>query len=604
MKKTIVIFIIFALGANFAQDSLNYKLNEVIITSTHRPSSVFDVNKNIEIIKSEKIETIPVGSIQDMLTYSNSIELNQRGTNGVQADIGIRGGNFEQTLILLDGIKIIDPQTGHHNLNLPITSLNVDQIEIVKGNSSNINGANAFSGLVNFKTKRNKFNSLVLQAVGGDFGLYTGSLFGSYNIGKLSNNLSIEKNHSNGYRENTEYDITNFSYGASYAASQSIFDVFVGYTDKSFGANSFYTTTFPLQYEETKTTFAKLSAEFGGKDLNYSAKVYWRKNDDEFLLDKTNPVFYKNNHTTNIYGSEIDLYLKSYLGSTSIGGELVFDAIESSNLGKHDRKRAGVFIEQKFPKYKNLNFAISGFLYNYSMIGWKLWPGIDLGYSLSDNFKLFANFSRGFRIPTYTELFYSSPTTVGNQYLTFEETSNYEVGSKFYNNIYSTSVTLFYKTGKNIIDWIQVTGEAPWQAMNIAELNTGGIEFSFDMNLVRFLSNQPINSIGFKYTYLNSDYSQPKFASRYFLKYFRHQAILSINHNIVFNIKANWYFRFEERFNSERNFITDLRLDKNFGNLNLFVKGTNLFNVDYYDFIGVPLPGRWIAGGLKYNFSE
>ncbi|MDA3860890.1 MAG: TonB-dependent receptor plug domain-containing protein, partial [Melioribacteraceae bacterium] len=242
MKKSITLFLILTLNTFFAQDSLKHKLDEVVVTSLHRPTLLFDVNKSIEIIPAEAIETAPINSVQDFLSYSNSVELSQRGANGVQADIGIRGGNFEQTLILLDGIKIIDPQTGHHNLNLPITVLNVEQIEIVKGNSSNINGANAFSGLVNFKTKRNKFNSLSVQAEGGDFGLYSASLFGSYNIKNLSNNFSIEKNHSNGYRENTEYDITNISYGGSYTTPKSVFDIFIGYNDKSFGANSFYTT--------------------------------------------------------------------------------------------------------------------------------------------------------------------------------------------------------------------------------------------------------------------------------------------------------------------------------------------------------------------------
>lgn len=283
MKHFIVLFLIFQLNTFFAQDSLKHKLDEVVVTSLHRPALVFDVNQSIEIIPSQKIETAPINSIQDFLSYSSSVELNQRGANGVQADIGIRGGNFEQTLILLDGIKIVDPQTGHHNLNLPITLLNIENIEIVKGNSSNINGANAFSGLVNFRTKRNKFNSFAAQAEGGDFGLYSGSLFGSYNIGNLSNNISFEKNHSKGYRENTKYDITNISYGASYTTSKSVLDLFVGYTDKSFGANSFYATNYPLQFEQTQTTFAKVSAEFGDDNLNYSTKIYWRKNDDEFL---------------------------------------------------------------------------------------------------------------------------------------------------------------------------------------------------------------------------------------------------------------------------------------------------------------------------------
>ncbi|MCF6270542.1 MAG: TonB-dependent receptor [Melioribacteraceae bacterium] len=608
MKYFTLLLLIFLINTIFAQDSLNHKLDEVVVTSLHRPTLLFDVNKSIEIIPSRKIETAPINSVLDFLSYSNSVELSQRGANGVQADIGIRGGNFEQTLILLDGIKIVDPQTGHHNLNLPITILNIEQIEVVKGNSSNINGANAFSGLINFRTKRNKHNSFALQLEGGDFGLYSGSLFGSYNIGNLSNNISFEKNYSNGYRENTEYDITNVSYGAAYTTSKSVFDIFVGYNEKSFGANSFYTVKFPLQYEETKTTFAKVSAEYGDNNLNYSAKMYWRKNDDEFLLDKTNPSFYKNNHTTNIYGGEVDLFLKSNIGGTSVGGEYVYDKIISSNLGNHNRNRFGVFIEHKFPKFKKISFGVSGFLYRYSTIGKKLWPGLELGYSVTENIHLFANFSRGFRIPTYTELFYSSPTTKGNPYLTFEETTNYEVGGKYFNSYFTASTTLFYKNGSNIIDWVkrEVTDvDLPWRAMNIAELTTSGIEVNFTTALNKIYSKQPINSVSIKYTYLNSDYTNNTILiSRYLLKYLKHQGILSINHNLFLNIKADWYFRYEERYNLENNFVTDLRINKSFNYFDIFVKATNLFNVDYFDFIGVPLPGRWVTGGVKLKIGK
>jgi vitamin B12 transporter len=604
MKKLIIFFLLIILNTLFAQDSLKHNIDEVVVTSLHRPALLFDVNRSMEIIPSQNILSAPISSVQDFLSYSNSVELNQRGTNGVQADIGIRGGNFEQTLIILDGIKIIDPQTGHHNLNLPITVLNIEQIEIIKGNSSNINGANAFSGLVNFKSKRNTFNSISALAEAGDFGLYSASLFGSYNIGRLSNNISIEKNQSNGYRENTEYDITNISYGASYNTSKSVYDIFIGYNDKSFGANSFYTTAFPLQFENTKTTFAKASVEFGDDNLNYSTKIYWRNNEDEFLLNKTNPSFYKNNHTTNIYGAEADLFLKSSIGETSIGGEFVFDKIESNNLGSHDRNRMGIFVEHKLPEVNRIQIGVSGFIYNYSTIGWKFWPGVELGYLVTPDINLFANFSRGFRIPTYTELFYSSPTTSGNANLSFEETTNYEIGTKYFNKYFTFSTSLFYKTGTNIIDYIQVTPDLPWTAMNIAELNTSGLEINYTANLNQILSQPIFNSVSIKYTYLDSDYTQDEFTSRYLLKYLEHQGIVSLNHNLFLDIKANWYFRYEDRYNSESNLITDLRVDKTFENFDVYVKAINLFNVDYFDFIGVPLPGRWVSGGVKFSLNE
>ncbi len=605
MKKLITLFLLFILNTIFAQDSLKHNLDEVVVTSLHRPTLLFDVNKNIEIIPSEVIETSPINSVQDFLSYSNSVELNQRGANGVQADIGIRGGSFEQTLIMLDGIKIVDPQTGHHNLNLPITLLNIEQIEVVKGNSSNINGANAFSGLVNFRTKRNKFNSLAINAEGGDFGLYSASLFGSYNVGNLSNNFSYEKNHSNGYKENTEYDITNLSYGASYTTSKSVLDFFAGYTDKSYGANSFYTTSFPLQFEHTKTTFAKVSAEFGNDNLNYTAKIYWRNNDDEFLLDKTNPSFYKNNHTTNIYGGEIDLFIKSKIGNTSIGGEYVYDEIESNNLGNHNRDRMGIFIEHKFPMFNNFSFSVSGFMYNYSTIGKKLWPGLEFGYSVTENFNLFANFNRGFRIPTYTELFYSSPTSQSNPYLTFEETTNYEIGSKYFNPHLTITTSIFYKDATNIIDWVLPGLDARWTPMNIAEITTIGFELNSTVNINHLLNLGIINSLGIKYTYLNSDYNTANYnTSRYLLKYLKHQAIISINHNLIWDVYANWYFRYEERYSFESNFITDFRINKSFDMIDVFVKASNLFNVDYFDFVGVPLPGRWVVGGIRFTLAK
>lgn len=593
-----------ATSSYFAQDSLNHKLDEVVVTSLHRPALLFDVNRSIEIIPSQKIETAPINSVQDFLSYSNSVELSQRGANGVQADIGIRGGSFEQTLIMLDGIKIVDPQTGHHNLNLPITSLNIEQIEVVKGNSSNINGANAFSGAVNFRTKRNKFNSLSVKAEGGNFGLYSGSLFGSYNIGNLSNNISFEQNHSDGYRENTEYDITNISYGVSYTSSKSVLDLFVGYTDKEFGANSFYTIAFPLQYEHTKTTFVKASIESGDDNLNSSTKIYWRKNDDEFLLDKTNPSFYQNNHTTNIYGGEVDLFLKSNIGGSSFGGEFVYDEIVSSNIGNHNRNRMGVFVDHMFPEFNKISFGVSGFAYNYSTIGWKLWPGLELGYSVNSNIKLFTNFSRGFRIPTYTELFYNDPRTKGNPNLKYEETTNYELGVKYFNPKFTASTSIFYKDGSNIIDWVFIADGSPWEAMNITNLKTTGIEINLNTHLNFIFPHQPINSISFKYTYLDSNFNSGDFTSRYLLKYLKHQGIVSINHNLFLDIKADWYFRYEERYNLESNFITDLRVGKSFNNINVFVKATNLFNVDYFDFIGVPLPGRWITGGVRFSFGK
>ena len=604
MKKTLFIIllsVIIIYGEK--QDTLHHKLNDVVVESMHQPVFYSDVNRSIEIIDTSEISASPVNAPQDFLNYSGSVELNQRGTNGVQADVGIRGGSFEQTLIMLDGIKIVDPQTGHHNLNLPISFNNLERVEIVKGGSSSIHGANAFNGVVNFKTKRNKLNSLTANLEGGEYGLYSGSLFGSYNFGNLSNNLSFEKSQSNGYRENSEYDISNISYGGQYISQSSVFDLFMGYTEKDFGANSFYTTSFPLQAEHTKTTFAKLSAEFGNDELNYSVKGYWRNNKDEFVLDKTNHEFYKNNHMTNIYGSELNFYFSSSVGKTSLGGEYVYDKIESNNLGNHDRDRKGIFLEHQFKRVSNLIISLSGFAYNYSTIGWKLWPGVEVGYKLSESSNIFANIGKAFRIPTYTELYYNDPITSGNPDLTYEETLNYEIGINYFTEYFQFSSSLFRREGRNLIDYIRQSDDLPWTAMNFSSINTNGVEFSISSDLKNIFGDQPFNRISLKYSYLNSDKASSDYSSRYLQQYLKHQAILTIGHNFFWHINFNWFLRYEERVTVSNHFITDLKIDRSINQVNIYIKATNLFNVPYNDIAEIPLPGRWIVGGVKFSIE-
>jgi iron complex outermembrane receptor protein len=200
-------------------------------------------------------------------------------------------------------------------------------------------------------------------------------------------------------------------------------------------------------------------------------------------------------------------------------------------------------------------------------------------------------------------LYYNSPTTIGNPNLRYEETTNYEVGAKHFTRYITISSSVFYNDASNIIDWVLLDSEALWMTKNIAVLKTLGFEINLFTNFEKLFPRQPINSITLSYTYLNTDYNSSANTSRYLLKYLEHQGIISINHNLIWKIKIDWYFRYEERYNSESNFITDIGVNKSFNNFNVFVKATNLFNVDYYDFIGVPLPGRWATAGVKYQLN-
>lgn len=600
-KISLILIIFFYQFIILAQFEKNYLLDEVVVTSSRIPLNISDLSRSVVIFDSSDIKRMPVNSVQDLLQYVGGLDLKQRGVEGVQADVSIRGGTFEQTLVLIDGIKISDPQTGHHNLNLPLNPDNIERIEVLKGQGSSIYGPNAFSGIVNIITKKPQNNSFSMKLSGGQYGYYQASLNSSFMIGGFGNILSLSKKKSDGYRHNTNFNSIDFLYGSSLKSELGTADFFIGYNDKEFGANSFYSERFPNQWEHTTTKFINFSFNTATKTYSITPKVYWRRNDDEFLLNYKNPSFYRNIHQTDILGAEIQSTISSSFGITAVGGEYKKDKIKSTNLGNHQRENYGLFAEHNVKPFSELLIVVNGYAYKYADIGWKFWPGVNLSYKLSKQLRLFGSIGKAFRIPTYTELYYSDPVTRGNPKLKFEESVNYELGVNSSNLLYNFNFSLFRKEGTNIIDWVRQSGNDIWMVMNFAEVNTNGFECDFSLKPNRLIDWLFLNNFGIKYTYLNSDKSTGQFQSRYVLDYLKHQLIINLANPLPFNINQSWYIRYEDRVNLGSNFIVDMQLLHQFKKFEIFTKITNLFNKSYKDISGISLPGRWIIAGIKYT---
>ena len=257
-SNKIILFLVAILGSNFnsfsqQRDTTNIIKDEVIVTAGMVPISISEVPRSVYVIRQEDIQNSPVQNLQDLLSYVPGLDLRARGLEGVQADVSLRGGSFEQTLILLDGVKLNDPQTGHHNMNLPVNMNDIERVEILKGPASSIYGPNAFAGVINFITKKANNSELSANLSGGSFGFLNGGLSVHVPYVDSDNLLSISKTKSDGYTHNTNFDITTFYYKSYVPLNSGSANVAVGYTDKSFGANGFYTTQFPNQWEETKT---------------------------------------------------------------------------------------------------------------------------------------------------------------------------------------------------------------------------------------------------------------------------------------------------------------------------------------------------------------
>jgi len=599
-----IIICLTSLINTFAQKLSTYQANDVIVTASRTPTSFSDLSRSVLVIGPEEIKAAPVNSIQGLLQYAAGVDLAQRGVAGVQSDVSIRGGSFEETLIMIDGVSINDPQTGHHGLNLPVSLDQIQRIEILEGPGSSIFGADAFSGVINIITKKGNDENLTLQSSGGQNGYYDGTISTAYPVGIINNHISVSKQKSDGFTHDTDFDITNFSYGTSLNSGSNHLNLFFGYNDKKFGANSYYSVLFPNQWEHTTTRLADLTGSFGDESLSISPKIYWRRNNDNYLLDYLRPAFYQNIHETNVYGAEIQASASSSIGISTLGGEYNSDKIQSTNLGMHTRETKGIFAEQKFTPLGDFSFTANAFAYKYPDIGWRLWPGINAGYNISGNLKIFGSTTEAFRIPTYTELYYKSPTSIGNPDLQHEETTNYEIGLNNSQSFYNARVSVFYKEGKNLIDWVRQSDTAPWIAKNITSINTSGIEINLEFKTSMILNDFPIYKAGVDYTYLNSSQSADEFQSEYLLQYLRHQLIANFQNYWWVDIQQNWEFRYENRVNAEDHLLVDTQIFRDFNGYEIFLKATNLFNKSYYEVSGVPLPGRWITAGVKIKIGD
>ena len=138
------------------QDTSSVKseyIEEIEVHGLRSPDIYSRESRLVEVITRQKIGSLPAENINSLLKYISGVDVRQRGAEGIQTDISLRGGTFDQVMVLLNGINITDSQTGHHNFNLPVSLQQVERIEVLKGPASRIYGPNAFSGAINIVTK-------------------------------------------------------------------------------------------------------------------------------------------------------------------------------------------------------------------------------------------------------------------------------------------------------------------------------------------------------------------------------------------------------------------------------------------------------------------
>lgn len=617
------------------QVSKTIDLDEVEVSGQRAPEVYSQIARTVTVITKREVEQAPAQSINELLENIPQVDIRQRGTNGVQADISIQGGSFDQTLILLNGFNLSDPQTGHHNLNLPINIQSIDRIEVLKGPASRVFGTNAFSGAVNFITGDNPNNEVRASLTAGQYGLYNGALAINRKTGRFTNFVSISKSHSDGYIHNTNYNQINTYYHGNIAFDKSKLHLLFGYNEKQFGANDFYSARYPDQQESTSTWFTGLKFETG-TDVKLIPSIYWRRNYDHFKILVGNN-FSHNYHFSDVYGSNINTVIQNSIGKMAMGFDYRNEIIYSTNLGKplaesdyiSVKGKDGVFYKKKdsrdnFSLFLEQNYHTSNFSASAGVMANKnsrldnieFYPGVDMSYRIFGQSKWFASINRSLRLPTFTDLYYQGVQNVGNPDLKPETAWTFETGVRTGFTGISASLSWFHRWGKDIIDWIWLDSEQKWHTENWTTLNTDGIEASVSINrdllpsAMRFVQNIQVS-----YTFTNISKSTGEFNSYYALDNLKHKLGISISHNVMKRLTANWNISYQDRNGSYGKWDDATRTSteapyKAFGLVDakliyahkfatIFVECSNILDADYIDLGNIEQPGRWFKAGFE-----
>jgi iron complex outermembrane receptor protein len=614
-------------------------LEEVEVNAESAPDIFAQTGRTITQVTRTEIHRAPAQTLSDLLKYVPAVDLRQRGPYGSQADLSIRGSSFDQTLILLNGVNISDPQTGHYALNLPIDLESVERIEVLEGPSSRIFGNNALGGAVNFITGTGKDNSLNASLAAGQYGYYKLSLANTMHLKhNVTNHTAISKMASDGYMKNTDFDQLNIFSQNKWENKAFPLDLQLGYTQKALGANGFYAGKFPQQeeYESLQTYFVSLKGNTTGK-VKITPSLYWRRNYDHYVFMRHNPSASQNFHYTDVFGGEVTASVESKIGKTNFGLLSRNEKIFSSNLGKeldaprnvkHDATEVQYTHSDErtnFSLYGEQNLrlgkwsASAGILLNrnnYTGSKINLYPGIDLAYYPNNVWKLYGSVNRAMRLPTFTDLYYHGYANRGNPDLKPEQCLEYELGVALALKHSHVRAGYFYRNTVDAIDWIWLSDESVWHTMNLHELHTQGISLGWTWNVQAFVgSNFWIRSLAVSYDYLLGSKAGEDFISNYALDYLKHKFVFQFDHRIAGKFNANWKIAFQDRNGNYMKYNLDdgtematpfdafwqidLRLYYDTPRWNIFAEASNLTDQKHQDLGNLTLPGIWIRGGVN-----
>lgn len=561
---------------------------EIVVTANTYPVPFENLSRTVTVLTKEDIANLPVHSVADVLAQTVSVDIESRSSFGMQSDIKLRGSAFSQVLVLVDGMRINDSQTGHHNSDFPIPLQDIERIEVLLGSGSSIYGADAFGGVINIITRRNP-KGVRASVSGGQNGLMEGYFSAGFQKGKFGQSVSASGSRSSGFKFDRDFRNVSVNARSSYGDRSTFF---VSHVNKEFGADQFYGPA-PSR-EWTNQTLMSFEQKFESKSgIKGTVQSFYRTHGDRFLYDQSKNA--ENTHRTHAIG----LVAKAQFpitdaGSVTLGTEAGGDWINSSKLYKHSFARTSLFAELHWNFDKKIDIYPGLRVDYYSNFGSAVSPSLSGSWWVLPRLRLRSSVGHAFRIPSFTELYYSDAIRQADSTLKPEKAWSVEAGADFIPaKSWLSSFTFFSRNERNVIDWIRLPGAAKWQTANIRKLHTDG----FEISLERPLGLQ--SRVETHYSYISTDAGVVNYESKYALDYARHTWASSAHFPLFFSLKYQQTLSYKKRLDGRSYWVLNSGLERPFHKFVAAINFTNLLNNTYEEVRGVVMPGRWFVVTLR-----
>lgn len=589
------------------------RLSAQVSVSSRLPDS--DPTATVRIITREEIESLPVRSVPELLRALPGLDVRRRGAEGIQADVGIRGSDFNGTLILVDGMPVNDPQSNHLSMDLDVPLDGVERVEVLYGGASALYGSEAVGGVVNIVTRGADLGRSRMQCetryAHGSSSLDAGGYRAAMKMGDMmSFALDYWRSESSGFRDDTEFQQDTVRLSGRWDTHRGMVDASFGFADRHYGAYAFYGTTYPNQKESTITRSGSLRASLdAGSGWTIAPAFTVRSHHDDYILDRDNPAFYENLHDTSRITATVAARHALWGGDLAVGGEGGRDGITSTNLGDHSRNHGALFLEYgrafdtSTPALGAFRIGLRGD--SWEGFGGRLSPRAGVSFAPLTALRLRISAGTSFRVPTFTELFYSDPQNVGNPGLAPEKAVNVEVGASVDAGPFTLDGAFFWRHGTDLIDYVRSSPTERYQARNIRSADTTGLEATLEW---RRPKNAILTRLALQAAYVFANLADLSAAAggatqgKYVLDplHVKWDLIVSAalpSLSVSGNTRVTYFAR--PSF-ADGVWLWEARAGYHVFQgeiLEFYAEGQNLGNVKYQEVPGVPLPGRtWLAG--------